>query len=815
MGRKVAPSNNHTNTNFKSKTLNVREQSVVANKNNIIVSSRNLSLTELISKLAHHNAGVRKEAVEGILDILIKYSTGSVELKSKLSGLVAGILIAIGDEEKQVRVEILKVLKVLFEMNYGSEVHWFTPFIKLYMFHVFAGLSSLQLGVRLDCMSLVDLTFEFFPHVVVDKEAELLPLYSAVLATSLDRVGSRHSSSETNAITSNTGGILRSFKQSKSSGPNTKNSSELWFRVAESYSSLVRNMCNFTKNADLSRGTSARYTPLLSPAAKQEEQSDTIHQAVWRSTVQSVLTLWIQSFTSFKGACDSSRGRIDQQRVCSTLLQIEMASQLLFHILTYAEKVANKAELYSNIAMRIGPSFPLESLVVFENVKNTCVSINTWLANCIFRISSHSEVVELSLVQKVVSWIGTQIRLSSLHADMFPRVLDVALTAFRSDVVTDRSELALDGCFDEYLISSCEENIDLVPVLRAFGFALEHQGILSQVKSEWLMTLPRLCWQYAIDEDEPMVGEVLHLLHVASIVHSDNQCWGQVSRVLSMLLGAKSKTSGEYVQGPFVTHFTEENQLKFLSLISILPVDRMPVALLRGFSFVASTTNSPLIMSRVVAMVFRPLLKRQEEVTDVLGDIISFAISVLWQSSGYNKYRSIFIGQTLASTQYVTGVPVIEVFGNAVSNLLLEQLGTSMSEWAVKLLARDETCIKMVNMVHCLEELLPSMNSMFKLLLDQVFVCCLLLENKFPSCLNSIERILKCTPIAGSPDVVRLLTECQHSDQLLHAWIKALGTQKMISNVSIESSELKLLCEKLAMSTSEAAKDALIAIRMN
>ncbi|GBG25148.1 Pre-rRNA-processing protein IPI1 [Hondaea fermentalgiana] len=217
VGRRAPQRLNATDTSFKTKTVNVREQSLVADKGGVIVSSKNLTVVELLSKARHHNARVRRDALDGILEIVEAHGA-SAQLRTQLTAIMTCVVELVNDDEKSVRVAVHHVLLALFATS-GAEtnpapganattnvararVHWCLPFLRLLFFHVRAGLNSLRLGCRMDAMRLLLLIARHFPDRVLAQRPDLVSLLTALLRSTLSRVATTTSAAPTSASAS-------------------------------------------------------------------------------------------------------------------------------------------------------------------------------------------------------------------------------------------------------------------------------------------------------------------------------------------------------------------------------------------------------------------------------------------------------------------------------------------------------------------------------------------------------------------------------------------------------------------------------------
>ena len=195
VGRKAPKPATHTDTSFQTRRLVLREQSVVADKGGAAVSSHNLTIGELLVRAKHHNSGVRREALDGLAEVLVQSSpAGRAQVRAQLAAVVTTTVEVINDEDRAVRVAYRGLLRALMQQQPQQEeekgAHWCSPFFKLLMFHVCAGLSSIHLAIKLDALLALDLLLgPFAQRVIAEFEEELVPLFASLISVTLATVG--------------------------------------------------------------------------------------------------------------------------------------------------------------------------------------------------------------------------------------------------------------------------------------------------------------------------------------------------------------------------------------------------------------------------------------------------------------------------------------------------------------------------------------------------------------------------------------------------------------------------------------------------
>ncbi|KAI8385752.1 Rix1 complex component [Blakeslea trispora] len=163
VGKKKAIPDNFTDTSFRSKSIVLPNQSINEDKSHEITTSRNLTLADLIVQLKHYNAGVRKEALAGMVDICSKHPP---LLVSSLGLVVHGLLKLFVDDDREVRKATLHFLKETMTEIDPAELE---PFMSLLIIYTCSAMTHIFEDVRLDAVKLMDLWIQIAPEMVVTK----------------------------------------------------------------------------------------------------------------------------------------------------------------------------------------------------------------------------------------------------------------------------------------------------------------------------------------------------------------------------------------------------------------------------------------------------------------------------------------------------------------------------------------------------------------------------------------------------------------------------------------------------------------------
>eukprot|EP00257_Ricinus_communis_P023061 XP_015582954.1 uncharacterized protein LOC8275754 [Ricinus communis] len=176
LGRKLPPPKNATNTEIKSKAIVLPEQSVASDKAGLAVSKKGLTLKELLQQTSHHNAKVRKDALNGMRDLFLKYPE---ELTMHRYAVMEKLRERISDDDKMVRETLYQLLKsvVLPGCKEDNQV----PFISLMMAYIFNAMTHLAVEVRLAAFKFFDLVLQHHPLAFSLYAEKVLQNYGDIL----------------------------------------------------------------------------------------------------------------------------------------------------------------------------------------------------------------------------------------------------------------------------------------------------------------------------------------------------------------------------------------------------------------------------------------------------------------------------------------------------------------------------------------------------------------------------------------------------------------------------------------------------------
>ena len=127
-----------------------------------------------LSKLAHHNSTVRKDALLHTHHLLSSHpSLHSLEL----SALLTRSLSTLTDTDKPVRNALLTLLAHLLP---SIPPPTFQPFVRLYTTHTCSGLCSLDASIRRTSLAFLALLLDHYPTLAAAAEGELLAAFDVI-----------------------------------------------------------------------------------------------------------------------------------------------------------------------------------------------------------------------------------------------------------------------------------------------------------------------------------------------------------------------------------------------------------------------------------------------------------------------------------------------------------------------------------------------------------------------------------------------------------------------------------------------------------
>ncbi|OWM74291.1 hypothetical protein CDL15_Pgr008605 [Punica granatum] len=168
VGRKLPPPKNATNIQIKSKAIILPEQSVAIEKAGSATSKKGLVLDDLLKQTSHYNSKVRRDALTGIKELILKHPG---ELKAHKFALIEKLSQRIGDEDRLVKETLYELLKLDIQ---GS-------LILRMMTYIFRAMTHFSVEARLMAFKFLDLvvqnnssTFLFYAEKILQNYEDIL-----------------------------------------------------------------------------------------------------------------------------------------------------------------------------------------------------------------------------------------------------------------------------------------------------------------------------------------------------------------------------------------------------------------------------------------------------------------------------------------------------------------------------------------------------------------------------------------------------------------------------------------------------------------
>ncbi|BET02022.1 Rix1 complex component involved in 60S Hypothetical protein maturation [Nesidiocoris tenuis] len=150
---------NLTDTNFKVKKIVVRDQ-VKPHVSDDILYQRKLNAAELTSRLGHHNSSIKREALDGLRELLGKYSADDLSI-SHVQLLHSVVRLAL-DETSSIRKSACKIVAALLASTAPSKL---VPFLDTLDSYLLCALTHIERPVREDGLVLLDVCLAHVPDM--------------------------------------------------------------------------------------------------------------------------------------------------------------------------------------------------------------------------------------------------------------------------------------------------------------------------------------------------------------------------------------------------------------------------------------------------------------------------------------------------------------------------------------------------------------------------------------------------------------------------------------------------------------------------
>ena len=175
VGRKIVKAN-ETNTTIKSKALSMQKQSVAVDRSGQEVSSRGLTLPEILSHSTHYAPNMRKECLAGVKDYFTLHPR---TLDTHVGAVLDKVSDLVTDQDSAVRKELRGLVSLFISEASQSCL---APFLGMYLVHVCGGLSHVHEHIRASALLLLDDVVPAYPAVVARHAPKLLPIFIHILS---------------------------------------------------------------------------------------------------------------------------------------------------------------------------------------------------------------------------------------------------------------------------------------------------------------------------------------------------------------------------------------------------------------------------------------------------------------------------------------------------------------------------------------------------------------------------------------------------------------------------------------------------------
>ncbi|XP_056299978.1 testis-expressed protein 10 homolog [Pseudoliparis swirei] len=166
VGKTKPKADNATNTNFRSKGINLTQQ--LKKDSSGPTTQKNLGINDLLSQLHHHNANMKNSALLGLRELL---SHNPSLLEQHLSRLISEVGAVFTDKDGNVRVAAIRVLRFIAQSVPAERVAPFHPVLSA---HLTCAMSHIETSIQEDSIKILDVLLEHYPALLAARPAVLL-----------------------------------------------------------------------------------------------------------------------------------------------------------------------------------------------------------------------------------------------------------------------------------------------------------------------------------------------------------------------------------------------------------------------------------------------------------------------------------------------------------------------------------------------------------------------------------------------------------------------------------------------------------------
>lgn len=183
VGKKKPRADNATNTNFRTKGINLPEQ--LKKDTSGPTTHRQQGINDLLSQLHHYNANVKHSALLGLRELL---SSNPSLLEQHLSRMLSEVAAVFTDKDGNVRTAATRVLRFIAQSVPAEHV---APFFPLLSAHLSCAMTHIEAGIQEDAMNILDVFLEHYPALLAARPAVLLTNFLELISHRQSRNGSK------------------------------------------------------------------------------------------------------------------------------------------------------------------------------------------------------------------------------------------------------------------------------------------------------------------------------------------------------------------------------------------------------------------------------------------------------------------------------------------------------------------------------------------------------------------------------------------------------------------------------------------------
>ncbi|XP_044151032.1 testis-expressed protein 10 [Bufo gargarizans] len=166
IGKKKPRADNVTDTNCRVKSIHLSEQ--LREDSSLPSSRRKLTITDVLSQMHHYNAGVKRDALVGLREIL---STHPSVIDTHISVIMSEVAAVFTDKDPMVRSAAVTVLEHLAPMVCQERI---APFFPLVSAHLSTAMTHIMIGIQEDSLKILDILLEAYPDLLIDRSSMLV-----------------------------------------------------------------------------------------------------------------------------------------------------------------------------------------------------------------------------------------------------------------------------------------------------------------------------------------------------------------------------------------------------------------------------------------------------------------------------------------------------------------------------------------------------------------------------------------------------------------------------------------------------------------